>query len=93
VALLVAVRTASRVLGRREWRGLEMLPVRGLRDVGAPAWHAGGGGGVCSTGRSSAAMGLRPGWSRDRGELRGDGCVVELEGRRGWGSTPESSLG
>jgi hypothetical protein len=78
VALSAAVRTVSRVLGRREQRGLEMLPVRGLRDVGAPTRHAGGGGGVCSTWRSSAAMGLRPGWSRDRDEFRGDGCVVEL---------------
>jgi hypothetical protein len=78
VALSAAVQTVSRVLGRRERRGLEMLPVRGLRDVGAPARHAGGGGGVCSTWRSSAVMGLRPGWSRDRGEFGGDGCVVEL---------------
>jgi hypothetical protein len=31
-------------------------------------------------------MGLRPGWSRDRGELGGDGCIVELEGRRAPGT-------
>jgi hypothetical protein len=31
-------------------------------------------------------MGLRPGWSRDRGELGGDGCVLELEGQRALGT-------
>jgi hypothetical protein len=46
VALSAVVRTTSRVLGRRKWQGLEMLPVRGLRVVGAPACHAGEGGGL-----------------------------------------------
>jgi hypothetical protein len=59
---------------------------QGKQRRGQRTWRRSGGG-VCSTGRSSAAMGLWPGWSHDRGELGGDGCVVELEGRR----APETS--
>jgi hypothetical protein len=58
---------------------------QGKQRRGQQTWRHSGGG-VCSTGRSSAVMGLWPGWSRDRGELGGDGCVVELEGRRAPGT-------
>jgi hypothetical protein len=58
---------------------------QGKQRRGQQTWRRSGGG-VCSTGRSSVVIWLRPGWSRYRGELGGDDCVVELEGRRAPGT-------
>jgi hypothetical protein len=69
--------------GEDRWMCCSVAPCSGSANQGKQrrgqqTWRHSGGG-VCSPGRSSAAMGLRPGWSHDRGKLGGDGCVVELE--------------